>query len=49
MPDRYTPIAPLFGFVPLPPLYLLLLLAITAAYLLVSDATKRWFYARFDA
>jgi P-type Mg2+ transporter len=45
----YTPIAPLFGFVPLPPLYLAVLLAITVAYLLASDATKRWFYARFEA
>jgi hypothetical protein len=33
----------------LPPLYLAVLLAITVAYLLASDATKRWFYARFEA
>lgn len=40
----YTPLAPLFGFVPLPPLFVLLLLAITAAYLVASELVKGWFF-----
>jgi Mg2+-importing ATPase len=41
----YTPLAAPFGLVPLPPGFLALLLAITAAYLLASEAAKRRFYA----
>ncbi len=43
----YVPSAGLiFGFVPLPPLMLLLLLAITALYIAVNEIAKRWFYSR---
>ena len=42
----YTPLGTLFGFVPLPPLFLLLLLAITAAYLVASELVKGWFFRR---
>jgi Mg2+-importing ATPase len=43
----YTPLRTLFGFVPLPPLFVLLLLAITGGYLVVSELVKRWFFRRF--
>jgi Mg2+-importing ATPase len=41
----YTRLGAPFGLVPLPPGVLMLLLAITAAYLLASEAAKRQFYA----
>jgi Mg2+-importing ATPase len=43
----YTPLGTLFGFVPLPPLFILLLLGITAGYLVASELVKRWFFRRF--
>ena len=43
----YTPPAALFGFVPLPAGFVLLLLGITAAYLLASELVKGWFFRRF--
>ena len=43
----YTPLGALFGFVPLPPGFVLLLLGITAAYLLASELVKGWFFRRF--
>lgn len=43
----YSPLGPLFGFVPLPPLFLLLLLAITGGYLVASEMVKGWFFRRF--
>jgi P-type Mg2+ transporter len=43
----YTPLGPLFGFVPLPPLFVLLLLGITGGYLLASETVKGWFFRRF--
>jgi Mg2+-importing ATPase len=43
----YTPVGALFGFVPLPPLFVLLLLGITGGYLLASEMVKRWFFRRF--
>jgi len=42
----FTGIGGLVGLAPLPPGLLLLLAAMTAAYLLVVEAMKRWFYAR---
>lgn len=42
----YLPHANWFGFVPLSLPVILGLIAITAAYLLVSEATKRWFFTR---
>jgi Mg2+-importing ATPase len=42
----YTPAGPPFGLVPLPPVTLGLLLAITAAYLVASEVVKRSFYRR---
>jgi Mg2+-importing ATPase len=42
----YTPLGALFGFVPLPPLVVLLLLAITAGYLVASELVKGWFFRR---
>jgi Mg2+-importing ATPase len=43
----YTPLGTLFGFVPLPAGFVLLLLAITGAYLLASELVKGWFFRRF--
>jgi Mg2+-importing ATPase len=43
----YTPLGPLFGFVPLPPLFVLLLLGITVGYLVASELVKGWFFRRF--
>ncbi len=40
----YTPLAGLLGFAPLPPLYLLLIFCIVAAYFLSAELVKRWFY-----
>ncbi len=41
----YTPIAPLFGFVPLPKEFLVLLLLIVLGYVITAEIVKRWFYA----
>ena len=43
----YTPLGALFGFVPLPPLFVLLLLGITGGYLVASELVKGWFFRRF--
>lgn len=42
----YLPFADWFGFVPLPLPVLAGLVAITALYLLASEATKRWFFGQ---
>ncbi|WP_044549325.1 magnesium-translocating P-type ATPase [Mesorhizobium japonicum] len=42
----YLPFAAWFGFVPLPLPVLVGLVAITALYLLASEATKRWFFGQ---
>jgi Mg2+-importing ATPase len=42
----YSPVSGLLGFTPLSVLLLLSLGAITALYILVSESTKRWFFAR---
>jgi P-type Mg2+ transporter len=42
----YTPIGRLFGFVPPPVGFLGALVVMTAAYLLLAEAAKRWFYGR---
>jgi Mg2+-importing ATPase len=43
----YTPVGALFGFVPLPAGFVLLVLGITAAYLAASELAKGWFFRRF--
>jgi Mg2+-importing ATPase len=43
----YTPLGVLFGFVPLPPQFVLLLLGITGGYLVASEMVKAWFFRRF--
>jgi Mg2+-importing ATPase len=40
----FTPVAPLFGFAPLPPVFWPALLAILIAYLGAAELTKRFFY-----
>ncbi|MDO5705866.1 MAG: magnesium-translocating P-type ATPase [Paracoccus sp. (in: a-proteobacteria)] len=44
----YSPLAAWFGFVPLPLPVLAGLLAITSAYLVVSELTKRFYFAQED-
>ncbi len=43
----YSPIASWLGFVPLPPLYWLLLLGMLVAYVILTQLVKTWFYRRF--
>ena len=43
----YTRLGALFGFVPLPPTFVLSVLAITGGYLVASEAVKGWFFRRF--
>ncbi len=42
----FTTLAPYLGFVPLPPLYFGLLAALLAAYLVMVEGGKQWFYRR---
>jgi len=42
----FTPIGTWFGFVPLPMGFMLALAAMTAAYLIVVERVKIWFYGR---
>mgnify|MGYP003338546325 CR=1 FL=1 len=42
----YSPVGGWFGFVPLPPAFLLALAIIAACYLLLAECAKRWFYRR---
>lgn len=44
----FSPVAGVFGFVPLPGPVLGAILVITALYVLASEATKRFFYRRLD-
>jgi P-type Mg2+ transporter len=43
----YSPLAGTLGFVPLPPLYWLLLLAMLVTYILLTQVVKTWFIRRF--
>ncbi len=43
----YSFLAPTLGFVPLPPLYWLLLLAMLVCYVLLTQVVKTWFVRRF--
>ena len=43
----FTPLAPALGFVPLPPLYWLLLALMLAAYIVLTQVVKTWFFKRF--
>jgi P-type Mg2+ transporter len=42
----FTALAPYLGFVPLPPLYFGLLVALLVAYLVMVEGGKQWFYRR---
>ncbi len=42
-----SPLADALGFVPLPPLYWLLLAIILACYVVLTQLTKAWFYKKF--
>ena len=43
----YSPLAGSLGFVPLPPLYWLLLLGMLVCYLAITQAIKSWFVKRY--
>lgn len=43
----YTALGALFGLVPLPPVFLLVLAGITTGYLVANELVKRWFFRRF--
>jgi Mg2+-importing ATPase len=43
-----SPLAGTLGFVPLPPLYWLLLAIMLLAYIILTQLVKTWFYRRFD-
>jgi Mg2+-importing ATPase len=43
----YSPLAGWLGFVPLPPLYWLLLLGMLVVYIFLTQLVKTWFYRRF--
>ena len=43
----YSPVASWLGFVPLPPLYWLLLLGMLVIYVILTQMIKTWFYRRF--
>lgn len=42
-----SPLAGVLGFVPLPPLYWLLLFGMLVAYVVLTQVVKTWFYKRF--
>ncbi|MDZ7374963.1 MAG: HAD-IC family P-type ATPase, partial [candidate division KSB1 bacterium] len=42
----YSPLSVPFGFVPLPPLFLVVLAVIVLTYALTAELAKRWFYRR---
>jgi Mg2+-importing ATPase len=44
----YTPLALLFGFTPLPPIILVVMMVIIGVYFLSAEFTKRWFFKRFS-
>jgi Mg2+-importing ATPase len=43
----YSPLAATLGFVPLPPLYWVLLLGMLVAYVILTQLVKTWFYRKF--
>ena len=45
----YSPLGKFFNFTPLPPRFFLLLAAMTAAYLVMVECVKRWFYKRYGS
>jgi Mg2+-importing ATPase len=42
----YSPLASIFGFVPLSWKYYMLMLATVTAYILSAELAKRWFYKK---
>ena len=45
----FTPLAPVLGFAPLPLRFVVMLLGLTAIYLVLVEMVKRWFYRRLAA
>jgi P-type Mg2+ transporter len=45
----FTPAAGYLGFVPLPPLFFLILLCMVIVYLMAVEGVKQWFYRRLAA
>jgi Mg2+-importing ATPase len=44
----FSPLADTLGFVPLPPLYWLLLAGMLAAYIILTQLTKTWYIRRYE-
>jgi Mg2+-importing ATPase len=44
----YLPVSSLFGFIPLPASLMLTMLGLTALYVLVTEAAKKFFYSRME-
>ncbi len=42
----FTPLGKIFGFVPIPPIFLLLVIVIIAVYMMLAEITKKMFYSR---
>jgi Mg2+-importing ATPase len=42
----YTALAPLFGFVPLPPKFIAMMFLIVVAYIGSAELAKAWFYRK---
>jgi Mg2+-importing ATPase len=45
----FTIIGSLFGFVPLPALFFIVLAGLVIGYLAITELVKRWFYTRYDS
>lgn len=44
----YTPLGTYFGFVPLPPVFLTILMAMGVVYLVMVELVKHWFYRKYQ-
>jgi len=45
----FSPIVKLFGFAPLPPFFIMIMLVIVGAYIVSAEILKRGFYQRVKA
>lgn len=43
----YTPLGAYFGFVPLPPIFIGMIVVMTLVYLSIVEIVKRWFYKKY--
>jgi Mg2+-importing ATPase len=43
----FTPIGSLFGFIPLPASFFVVLAGLVISYLIIVELVKRWFYRKY--